>query len=150
MKKIGFVIAIVVIAAVFAIPSRGISQPPGDVDELMAEKLKHSQHVLEGLCIEDFEIIAKHAEKLNAISKAASWNVYQTPEYAIHSAEFRRIVRDLSAAAEDQNLDGATLAYVEMTVKCVSCHKYVRGVRVANAVPSPPNTGLQTAANLLR
>lgn len=146
---LGFVVAMLAVAAVFTVPSRGIGQPPGDVDQLMAEKLKHSQQVLKGLCIEDFEMIANNAEKLSAISKAVSWNVYQTPEYDIHSAEFRGTVKDLSTAAKKRNLDGATLAYVQMTVKCVSCHKYVRGVRVAAGKTAPGDFDLQTAFNLL-
>ncbi len=150
MKKLALFMAMLALAVVFAIPSRGISQPPTGVEKLMVQKLKHSQHVLKGLCIEDFEMIADNAEELAAISKATTWNVFQTPEYAIHSAEFRRVVKNLAAAAEEKNLDGATLAYVAMTVKCVNCHKYVRGVRVASGNPEPADRDLRTASNLLR
>jgi cytochrome c556 len=55
----------------------------------------------------------------------------QTPEYSQRSAEFRRAADALTEAARKRNLDGATLAYVDVTTKCVSCHKYVRGVRIA-------------------
>lgn len=33
-------------------------------------------------------------------------------------------------AAKKKNIDGAALAYMETTMKCVSCHKYVRAVRL--------------------
>ncbi|MGC3971676.1 MAG: hypothetical protein QM775_31325 [Pirellulales bacterium] len=32
---------------------------------------------------------------------------------------------------EKQNLDGALLAYLTMTMQCVDCHKHVRDVRMA-------------------
>jgi hypothetical protein len=33
----------------------------------------------------------------------------------------------LVRAAEDKNLDGATLAYTQLAISCVQCHKIVRG-----------------------
>ena len=48
-----------------------------------------------------------------------------------HSVEFRRTADAITAAAKKKNLDGAALAYVDMTMKCVNCHKYVRGVRIS-------------------
>ena len=57
------------------------------------------------------------------------WNVIQTPEYQQRSDEFRRHARALTKAAQDKNLDGATLAYVQLTLACVECHKHVRHFR---------------------
>ena len=34
-------------------------------------------------------------------------------------------------AAKDNNVDAATVAYFQMTVSCVTCHKYLRGRHVA-------------------
>ena len=45
--------------------------------------------------------------------------------------EFRRIVDKMQKAAKEKRLDGATLAYVDMTMSCVECHKYARNVLVA-------------------
>jgi hypothetical protein len=109
----------------------------GDVDQFMRAKLLHSQKVLEGLTTEDFTMIAKHAQSLSLLSQAAAWQVLQTPEYKQHSTEFRRSADALNKAAEAKNLDGAALAYVDVTLKCINCHKYVRGVRMArNERPS--------------
>jgi hypothetical protein len=99
----------------------------------MRAKLEHSQKVLEGLALEDFDTIAKNAQAMSLLSLAASWQVLQTPEYAQQSLEFRRSADAITAAAKKKNLDGAALAYVEMTMKCVNCHKYVRGVRLAQS-----------------
>ena len=99
------------------------------VSELMRKKLEHSQKVLEGVAINDFDMIAKHAEELIAISKEAEWMVLRTPQYEVRSNEFRRTAEELIKNAEDRNLDAAALSYVEMTLTCVKCHKYVREVR---------------------
>jgi hypothetical protein len=92
----------------------------------MRAKLAHSQNILEGLAMEDFDAIARGAQELSLASQAASWQVLQTPEYARQSVEFRRACESLKRAAKDGNLDGSALAWMEVTMKCVQCHKYVR------------------------
>ncbi|MBX7168395.1 MAG: hypothetical protein K1X74_18815 [Pirellulales bacterium] len=119
----------------FALPAR--SEPNQQVNEFMRKKLAQSQQVLEGLAVEDFSLIASGAKEMGVISQAASWQVLQTPEYVQHSLEFRRVAEELADAAAKKNLDGATLAYVQLTLECVQCHKYVRSVRMAQ-VSSPP------------
>jgi cytochrome c556 len=58
--------------------------------------------------------------------------VFQTPEYRQHSLEFQQICRKLQTSAEARNVDGAALAYVQLTMSCVNCHKYTRGIRMAS------------------
>jgi len=101
-----------------------------EVTELMKKKLLNSQKVLEGIALGDFKLISKHAEELLAVSKDAEWRVLKTPEYEIFSNEFRRNAETLIKTANDKNLDGGALAYVEMTLNCVKCHKYVRERRM--------------------
>lgn len=105
---------------------------PTQVSEIMRQKLGHSQKVLEGVAVEDFKLIDENAQEMSLLSQAASWQVYQTPEYAQHTSEFRRAADQLAQMAKAKNLDGCALAYVDLTMKCVNCHKYVRGVRVAS------------------
>jgi len=97
----------------------------------MRKKLESSQSVLEGLAVEDFELIAKGAKQLRATSAAAEFMVVNDPIYAQEAADFGKIIDKLAKAAKEKRLDGATLAYVDMTMSCVECHKYVRGVLVA-------------------
>ncbi len=99
--------------------------------ELMHKKLAHSEKVLEGLALSDFKMIAKHADELIDISKEAEWKVIKTPQYEIHSSDFRRTAESLIKNAKEKNLDAAALNYVELTLTCVKCHKYVREVRMA-------------------
>jgi cytochrome c556 len=99
--------------------------------DFMRRKLSHSQKILEGLVIEDFDLMAKNAQQLSLLSLDASWQVVESMEYSQQSLEFRRAADSLTAAAKKKNLDGAALAYVEVTMKCVNCHKYVRDTRLA-------------------
>jgi cytochrome c556 len=101
----------------------------------MRAKLSHSQKVLEGLTTEDFDMIAQNAQAMSLLSQATNWQVLQTPEYLDQSREFRRAADAVTEAAKKKNLDGAALAYVEMTMKCINCHKYVRGVHMARFAP---------------
>jgi hypothetical protein len=103
--------------------------------EFMHDKLELSHKVLEGICEEDFDLVEAKSLKLAAMTKEASWQAFQNPRYEAQSLEFRRHVNALTRAAKDRDLDGATLAYLRMTMSCVDCHKLVRGKLVALAQP---------------
>ena len=96
----------------------------------MKAKLEHSEKVLEGLAREDYDLVAKHSATISGLCLDELWMVLQTPEYAERSKEFRRSVYAITEAAQKKNLEAATFAYVDMTMKCVSCHKYVRKTRL--------------------
>ncbi|MCG8585361.1 MAG: hypothetical protein MI757_11680 [Pirellulales bacterium] len=102
---------------------------PNKVSAFMTAKLNHSKNLIEGLATEDYKLLAKNAQDLALLSQATTWKVLQTEDYLRHSNEFRRSADAIRKAAEDKNLDGATLAYVQMTMNCVTCHKYVRQVQ---------------------
>jgi len=108
----------------------GHGTEPKKAEPLMQRKLKHAQTVLEGLAINDFDKIGDSAQELLVISKLAEWKVVKTPRYANYSNEFQEIAEKLIKAAKEKNLDGATLAYLEMTSSCVKCHKHFREVRM--------------------
>ena len=100
--------------------------------EFMREKLGHSQKVLEALALEDFFTLEQRSKKLSAMTQEAGWQAFQNPDYAQHSATFRQHANSLTKAAQDKDLDAATLAYVRLTMSCVDCHKHVRGKLVAS------------------
>ena len=109
-------------------PLAGDGPQPDQVAIFMRAKLAHADHVLEGLAIEDYEMIERAAQELSLASLDSNWQVLQTEDYVRQSAEFRRSCDLLKKAAQDKNLDGATLAWMDVTLKCVQCHKYVRDV----------------------
>lgn len=131
MKRILLAVGGLTLMACVWVQQAETAPPVNNVGDFMRQKLVHSQKILEGLTVDDLEMVAKNSQALSLLSQAASWQVLQTPEYQDRSAEFRRAVDALTEAARKKNLDGAALAYVDVTMKCVSCHKYVRGVRIA-------------------
>jgi len=97
--------------------------------EFMRRKLEFSKNVLEGLALEQYPIIEKNAKALKILSQAAEWEVPMIPnatDYVALTSEFQRNTDELVKAAKQGNIDGATLAYVKLTMNCVQCHKYVR------------------------
>jgi hypothetical protein len=103
---------------------------PKKVSDLMRKKLTHAQKVLEGIALNDFNKIAEQAGELIEVSKAAEWAVVKTPQYELRSNQFRRAAEEMIEKAKEKNVDGAALSYVELTMSCVKCHKYVREVRM--------------------
>jgi len=135
MRKVCYVAAVAILLTGLPIlhgHGQDKKPEPKKVSELMRRKLENSQKVLEGVALNDFKMIDRHAEELIQISKAAEWRVVKTPQYEIYSTEFRRIAESLVQSAKDKNLDGTALTYVELTLTCVKCHKYVREVRWAS------------------
>ena len=100
--------------------------------EFMRDKLELAQGILEGLSVENYDLIISRSQKLSAMSQQVDWKVFENPDYEQQSMAFRRNVDALTKAAKNKNLDGATLAYVRVTMSCVECHKYVRGRLVAS------------------
>ncbi len=99
----------------------------------MRTKLAASQKVLEGLVVEDFDMITKGADELIVVAGAAEFMVSDDAAYVEHADDFRRILTKLSVAAKERRLEGATLAYVDMTMSCVECHRHVRTLPVVEA-----------------
>ena len=134
-------IAVLMILAVVCcvLPSISHSEPPNkehpsaEVRKLMREKLTCSQKLLEAVVTEDYRSVSDNAKRLARLSTDRDWKVLPNIEYSQHSLEFTRAVDALHTAAEDKNGDAVSLAYVNMTMKCIYCHKYVRKARMARA-----------------
>jgi hypothetical protein len=102
------------------------------LDELMRQKLEHAQALLEAVVLADHVGIERYANELVLLSEASTWSPLQTPEYLHYSSDFREAAKALIDDARDRNIDGVSLAYMEMTLTCVQCHKHVRGGRRAD------------------
>lgn len=127
---------VLALAAVWA-AQQTQSRPEIGTQEAMRLKLGYSEKVLEGISLENYGMIKTNAQRLVALSRLAGWRARQTPEYELFSNEFRRQAEGLVIAANEKNLDAATIAYVQLTFSCTACHKYMRGAKVAGIVPLP-------------
>ena len=97
--------------------------------EVMKLKLESSQKVLEGIATENYATVLANAQKLTVLSQAAGWQARQTPEYKQFTAEFRRYAEALQKAARSENVDAASVAWFQLTISCVNCHRHMRGVQ---------------------
>jgi hypothetical protein len=98
---------------------------------VMKSKLYYAQGALEAIATENYSLLATNAQKLSALTKEVSWRLRHTPDYERLTTDFRRQTDALAKAAKDNNVDAATVAYFQMTVSCVTCHKYLRGREAA-------------------
>jgi hypothetical protein len=122
----------------------GDKAPPKSLDKatVMKRKLIQAQKFLEGLALHDFEKIGSAAAELAELRKEASWMVIKTRDYEMFSVEFSRQIEAAAKAAKAKNIDAAALAYMDMTMTCVKCHKYVRETGIAAApLPAAPAVG---------
>lgn len=124
------IIVALVIAAVLAVWG-SLKAADSRTKAAMRLKLEYAQKVLEGIALEDFELIAFNAEKLKAISQSAEWQHRKSAEYQRHTGDFTRQAEALVKAAERKNVDAATVAYFQLTVSCVGCHRHLRGTEQA-------------------
>ena len=127
MKKLITIVALFVAVSAHAqlkpLPARL------DTEALMKTKLASAQKVLGGIATEDFKTIQREATKLHEYSRAQAWMADRSPEYNQLTKDFRRQANALVKAAREKNVDGATVAYFQMTVSCVNCHKLMRSTK---------------------
>lgn len=120
-------------------PETNQADPPRDesgrddlpLRDFMRQKLEASNMVLEGLCTDDFEMVKEGATKMNTISNSERWRVMNDAVYRQFSGEFQATTQQLVEAAEKENLDRATLKWVDATMNCIECHNFVRGIMIA-------------------
>lgn len=114
-----------------------VGSQKGRLGQLMIDKLRHSQGLLQGIALSDFDKITSSAEELIALSRTAEWFAYKTPRYELHSNAFQRAAEVIVQKAKAKNLDGVVLAYMDLTMSCVRCHQYIREVRDAGGPQVP-------------
>ena len=102
------------------------------LQKFMRKKLDASNSILEGLTTEDYDLIAAGAAELTRASSAEEWRVSNDALYRQHSDQFRRIAGRLEKQAKAKNLDGAALVWLEGTMSCIECHKWVRSTLISD------------------
>ena len=100
---------------------------------LMRSKLAHAQKILEGVTVNNFDLISRHAGALAAAADDPLWRSLQRPEYRIYRSEFEQITSALGEAARNRNADAVSLEYVRLSLNCVRCHQCIRGETVLKA-----------------
>lgn len=92
----------------------------------MSKKLDYSQKILAGLTKGDFEAVIKNAEHMEVVGFLEKWDRADLPEYRRQIRYFDDANKELMRQAGKKNINGATLAYTQLTLSCVHCHNILR------------------------
>jgi cytochrome c556 len=103
-----------------------LADAPKHSSTVMRAKLQQAQAILEGLSNEDFKLIQDNAKKLSAVTELENWIHAKDKDYQHQLNVFRTANEEMFRQASEKNLDAATLAYMQMTLSCVQCHKTMR------------------------
>jgi len=101
------------------------------VEVRMRQKLEATSKVLEGLAIEDKELVHEGATILTELSKAEVWQVLTDAVYREHTQTFRSSVKRLDEAAQKSEFASAQLEWLDATKRCFDCHNHIRAARAA-------------------
>jgi cytochrome c556 len=101
----------------------------GPVESLMKAKAGYAHRLLDAVVLGELETARDQAFRLKAVAETADWNVMDTPEYVRESEAFIRATDRLLQSAGSKNPEAVALAYVEVTLSCVHCHRYVSAQR---------------------
>ena len=121
------IVALLAIALFFASEKAGAQRSDFEHNPLMQRKLSEAQNILGALVLENFKQIESSAGELVLISQEDQWTRRPSERYRNLALEFRWGAEKLKIEAEAKNLDGTTLAYMQVIMSCVECHKVVRG-----------------------
>jgi len=128
MKRILLAAALIGVAVTGA--SRAIGQEEDKehpISYWMQKKLEYSQQILNGLATEDFAQIRKNAAAMKRLSRIEGFvRRTDTQSYRTQLHIFDFANNELIQAAEDKNVEGAALAFTQLTLSCVNCHKVIR------------------------
>jgi hypothetical protein len=124
------IVGIACLVALSLLPGVAMAQEPEpsleNVSYWMSRKLALSQDVLAGLALKDYDKIVKAAGTMDRLNSIEKFVRGQNAEYRAQLDLFRYANKALIRNADQENLDGATLAYNQLVLSCVNCHKVVR------------------------
>ena len=118
------VLGIVLLSLAFG--TSGSAQLPR-LDDLMQEKLEHAQGLLGAMILNDLREVERLADELVQVSDASQWSPSQEPEYLRRARDFRASTAAIAEQARAGYSDGVALAYMEVTLSCIQCHRFLRG-----------------------
>jgi hypothetical protein len=92
----------------------------------MKKKLDYSQNILAGIANADFDKIAESAQSMQSLSKVEGFIRGQMPGYRTQLEAFLDANAEIIRQAQKDNVEGAALAFTQLTISCVNCHKRLR------------------------
>ncbi len=126
MKKLGMLCGLAALSlAAFSLHGEDRAKEEGP-SFWMKKKLEYSENILAGLTKGDFEAISKNAKMMEQLSKIEEFVRGRNEAYDFHLKSFHYANQELIRQAAEEDIDGAALAYTQLTLSCVKCHTYLR------------------------
>ena len=119
----------IIVSTVMLAPLAVFAEDPPHRDHAsvwMRKKLDYSRAILEGLAIADFDKIAHNARAMRDLTKLEEFVRGRSPAYRTQLQTFLAANDELLDRAQDDNVEGAALAFTQITISCVNCHKQLR------------------------
>lgn len=92
----------------------------------MKLKMEYSKNILEGIAKADFDEIAKNAEGMQGLNQVEGFVRRNVPGYAVQLEIFKDATAELVKQSNRDNLEGSALAFTQLTLSCIHCHKRLR------------------------
>jgi hypothetical protein len=92
----------------------------------MQKKLEYSKNILAGIAVADFDKIVQNAESMRRLSTIEGFIRGRTPGYRTQLQIFEQSADEIIRQGQKDNVDGAALAFTQLTINCVNCHKQIR------------------------
>ena len=92
----------------------------------MERKLGYSQSIFKALAMGDLATVELNASQMNLVGKVEGFARMKNKPYQTQLHAFDRISHEIGQQAKNGNTEGATLAFNQLTVNCVQCHKLLR------------------------
>ena len=93
----------------------------------MRKKIELSTEIMVGLAQSELDAVATHGQTMKNLTKIERWaRRTDTKEYRKQLTYFTRANAELIRHAQEDDLDGAAVAFSKMTLSCVNCHKQLR------------------------
>ena len=131
MKPVASTIVLTLVLSLLAslLQQKGTGEPQDKASIWMRQKLRASQEILKGLADGDFNTIGANARSMNLMEYLEKWARTNRREYRTQLRLFEFADRELIRAASEKNIDAATLAFNQLTISCVNCHKIIRAAK---------------------
>jgi hypothetical protein len=92
----------------------------------MQKKLDYSKNILAGITTADFDKIVENAESMRRLSAIEGFVRGRMPGYRTQLQIFEESADEIIRQGKKDNVDGAALAFTQLTISCVNCHKQLR------------------------
>ena len=106
------------------------AQEPGGKEQptsyWMQKKLEYSKNILAGITTADFDKVVENAQSMRRLSAIEGFIRGQTPGYRTQLQIFQEAADEIIRQGQKDNVDGAALAFTQLTISCVNCHKQLR------------------------